>query len=240
MKLLSIIIPAYNEERFIKKVIDSVIEVNIDSLGYKKEIIIVDDGSIDNTYNIISSYKDIILIRQKNLGKGAAVQKGLSIAKGEYFLIQDADLEYNPKDYIILLSKLNENPNAVIYGSRILGCIRSNGFKFLPGKHKMQSFGPWLANLVLSLWTFLLYGKWITDTLTAYKIYKTSIIKNLVIKTKGFETDHELTAKLIKMKIKIHEVPIQYFPRSKAEGKKIKLSDGFVAILTLLRFRVSN
>ena len=240
MKVLSVIIPAYNEELFIKKLIEMVLDVNISHLGFKKEVIVVDDGSTDNTYNIVSQLKDIVVISQKNSGKGAAVQSGLSYATGDYFIVQDADLEYDPKDYLKMLEKLNEDPESVIYGSRTLGNIRSNGYSLFIGKHKDQSFGPWLANLILSIWTFMLYGKFITDTLTAYKIYKTSIIKDFTVKTKGFETDHELTAKLIKKGIRINEIPIKYIPRSKAEGKKIKFSDGLFAVLTLFRFRFSN
>jgi hypothetical protein len=121
-----------------------------------------------------------------------------------------------------------------IYGSRVLGQIRSSGWT---GRHPAQSLGPWLAGVILSVWTFLLYRHWISDTLTAYKLYPAQILKAMKLETSGFETDHEITAKLIRGGLKIVEVPISYHPRSAEEGKKIKPRDGFIAVWTLLKFR---
>jgi hypothetical protein len=153
--------------------------------------------------------------------------------------VQDADLEYAPEDYRAMLPLL-DGEKVSVYGSRILGQFRA-GHRFpLPGKHPEQGFGPYLANVVLSLWCFLLYGRWITDLLTAYKIYPTSAIRKMTVVTKGFETDHEITAKLIHQGLRIREVPIDYVPRSVEEGKKIKMTDGFIAVWTLFRFRWSS
>jgi len=237
MKTISIVIPAYNEEAFIGELLKKIIAVPTESLGFKKEIIVVDDGSKDATAAIVRNFPEATLIQQRNQGKGAAVQHGISNASGDYILVQDADLEYDPLDYLPMLSQVNNAPAGAVYGSRTLGQIRDQGWGLFPGRHAEQGFGPWLAGVVLSLWTYILYGRWISDTLTAYKIYPATIFKQIDVKTRGFETDHELTSKLIKKRISIFEVPINYTPRSVLEGKKIKASDGFIAILTLLRFR---
>ena len=189
----------------------------------------MDDGSQDRTYSVANeqakSIPSVRVIRQTpNQGKGSAVQRGISEAAGDFVIVQDADLEYDPADYLPMLDALrNHSEGACIYGSRM--------------RHPQQAFGPWLAGAILTLWTFLLYGKWVSDTLTAYKIYPTSVLRTLHVKTKGFETDHELTAKLIRAGLSIIEVPIHYYPRSIGEGKKIGPRDGFKAVWTLLRFR---
>jgi dolichol-phosphate mannosyltransferase len=238
MKTLSIIIPAYNEELFIGNLLSIILKVPTENLGFKKEIIVVDDGSSDNTAQVVKQYSGIQLIQQENQGKGAAVQNGITNCTGEYVLVQDADLEYDPYDYLPMLTKLIDHPNSAIYGSRILGQIRENGYsKIFLGKHQEQGVGQWLAGVVLSIWTAILYQIWITDTLTAYKIYPKNFLNQIKVKTKGFETDHELTSKLTKDKIHILEVPIHYKPRSMEEGKKIRMQDGFIALWVLLRFR---
>jgi dolichol-phosphate mannosyltransferase len=119
----------------------------------------------------------------------------------------------------------------------VLGQIRASGWSLTPGKNPAQGFGPWFAGVVLSLWTCLLYGRWISDTLTAYKLYPAKVLKEMKIDTRGFETDHEITAKLIRAGMRITEVPISYRPRSLAEGKKIKPRDGLIAVWTLLEYR---
>ena len=241
MKTISIIIPAYNEERYIGDLLKRVLAVNTEGLDFKKEIIVVDDGSKDNTAKVVSEFKEVTLIQQKNTGKGGAVQNGIRSASGDYILVQDADLEYYPEDYPAMLQELNKNPDQAIYGSRTLWQFKKEeGYKLFPGRHPNQDFAPWLAGVILSAWTLILYQKWISDTLTAYKIYPANFFKNINIKTNGFETDHEITSKLIKSKIKIYEVPIRYLPRTVAEGKKIGPKDGFNAVWTLLRFRFSN
>lgn len=239
MKKVSIIIPAYNEEIFIGTLIKKILDIDLKPLGFAKEIIVVDDGSHDKTFEIASSYKGVRCIKQfKNQGKGAAVQRGIKESTGDWILVQDADLEYEPNDYIPLLTALENGKELAIYGSRTMGQIKDHGwYNFFPGKHKKQSFGPWFAGIILSIWTFILYGCWISDTLTAYKLYPAKKIKNFSIKTCGFETDHELTSKLIKNGTQIKEIPIRYYPRSISAGKKIKPIDGLIAIWTLLKYR---
>jgi len=236
MPKVSIVVPAYNEEAFIGTLLDLVLSVDTESLGFSKEIIVVDDGSKDGTSALVRRFSGVRLVQQKNQGKGRAVQRGIQEATGDYILVQDADLEYDPADYIPMLAKL-ANLGGAVYGSRTLGQLRENGWTLTPGRHPRQLFGPWVANLLLTLWTFLLYGKWITDTLTGYKIYPREFFSRVEIVTRGFETDHEITAKLIRLGIPIHEVPISFSPRSEEEGKKIRARDGLIAVWTLLRFR---
>lgn len=239
LRKLSIVIPAYNEAAFIGTLLEKMQEVDTQSIGFSKEIIVVDDGSSDNTAEIASCHAGVVVLRQRNQGKGAAVQAGIQRCTGDFILVQDADLEYDPRDYLPMLSAL-QPPISVVYGSRFLGQIREKGWSGLPGRHPEQELGPWAAGLILSLWTFLLYGLWLTDTLTAYKIYPAEAMKAMRVRTKGFETDHEITAKLIKKGLKIREVPISYHPRTVEQGKKIKAIDGLIALWTLFRFRFSN
>ncbi len=240
MKKLSVVIPAYNEERFITSLLEKVLAVPTESLGFSKEVIVVDDGSKDRTFALASAFQEVRCLQQANQGKGRAVQYGISQASGDYVIVQDADLEYNPQDYLPMLQILQEHPGAVVYGSRPMGIHQKGRSSILPGKLPEQELGAWLANGLLTLWIALLYQRRITDSLTAYKLYPLSLLKRMQIKTHGFETDHELTAKLIKMQVPIVEVPIDYIPRSREEGKKIKASDGLKAVWTLLRFRFSN
>ncbi len=243
MPVLSIVIPAYNEGAFIGTLIERILAVPVEKQGFDKELLVVNDGSNDNTEEVARSFTALhpevrVFTQVPNQGKGKAVQRGIREASGDYILIQDADLEYDPKDYLNLLGGLERGD--VVYGSRTLGQSRKPGFRLFPGKHPDQSFGPWLAGVLLSTVTLLLYGRWITDTLTAYKLYPSAAVKSLNLLTHGFETDHEITAKLIRRHLKIVEVAIDYHPRSREEGKKIKPSDGLIAVWTLLRFRVSD
>jgi len=241
MPTLSIVIPAYNEAAFIASLLEKILKVPVESLGFEKEVIVVDDGSKDATAEIARGFPQVKVFTQvPNQGKGRAVQRGIRESSGDFVLVQDADLEYDPDDYLPLLRTLGPRADAV-YGSRTLGQMRENpGLSLTPGRHPEQHFGPWLAGALLTLWTFLLYGKWITDTLTAYKLYPTGPLKAMQVKTNGFETDHEITAKLIKQGLRIVEVPISYFPRGVEAGKKIRPRDGFIAVWTLLRFRFTN
>jgi dolichol-phosphate mannosyltransferase len=236
MKLLSIVIPAYNEAAYIGNLLGKIAQVDTNALGFEKEVLVVNDGSSDATESIARSFESSgvkCFTQVPNQGKGRAVQRGIREAAGDYILVQDADLEYDPADYLPMLRALETGADS-IYGSRVLGQIRKSGWT---GRHPAQSLGPWMAGVILSVWTFLLYGRWISDTLTAYKLYPARVLKAMKLETSGFETDHEITAKLIRGGLKIAEVPISYHPRSSEEGKKIKPSDGFIAVWTLLRFR---
>ncbi|NQY73158.1 MAG: glycosyltransferase family 2 protein [Candidatus Margulisbacteria bacterium] len=240
MKKLSILIPAYNEEGTLGELLSILDKLSLESAGFKTEIIVVNDGSTDRTEEIAKQFPDVLYIYQDNQGKGAAVKTGIERATGDWVLIQDADLEYDPHDYIDLLSAITQEKQ-VVYGSRFLGQLSGQKRNhFFPGKHPDQRLGPWIAGLILSFWTFLLYGRWITDTLTAYKLFPSSFIKRIEIETTGFETDHELSSKLIRLGYRIEEVPIRYHPRSLEEGKKIKAKDGFIAVWTLLKFRFNK
>ena len=241
MPVVSIVIPAYNEAAFIGSLIERILAVPVESVGFARELIVVDDGSRDNTGEIARGFAhrhpEVRCFTQiPNQGKGKAVRRGIQEATGDYILIQDADLEYEPKDYLVLLEGLSRGD--VVYGSRTMGQrARQKKWTLFPGKHPQQKVGPWFAGVLLTLWTALVYGRWITDTLTAYKLYPAQAVKKMEIRTSGFETDHEITAKLIRRRLLIVEVPIEYYPRSAEEGKKIKPSDGLVAVWTLLRFR---
>jgi dolichol-phosphate mannosyltransferase len=238
MPLLSIVIPAYNEAAFIGELLTRIVAVDTESLGFQKEIIVIDDGSADGTGEIARSFPGVRVYTQvSNQGKGKAVQRGIHESTGDYILIQDADLEYDPSDYLRLLTALRRGAECV-YGSRVLRQRQKQpGFTLFPGRHPKQDFGPWLAGQLLTLWTWLLYQRWITDTLTAYKLYPASIVKSIRVRTSGFETDHEITAKLVRRGCRIVEEPIEYLPRSFEAGKKIKARDGFVAVWTLLKYR---
>jgi dolichol-phosphate mannosyltransferase len=242
MKRLSIVIPAYNEARYIGDLLRAIADVDTAALGFEKEILVVNDGSTDATGEIARSFESTgvkCFTQVPNQGKGRAVQRGIRESAGDYILVQDADLEYDPADYLPMLRALATGADS-IYGSRVLGEFRRSGWRLTPGRHPEQGIGPWIAGVVLSLWTFVLYGRFISDTLTAYKLYPAAVLKAMKLETSGFETDHEITAKLIRGGFKIAEVPISYRPRSLAEGKKIKPRDGVIAVWTLLRFRLKR
>jgi dolichol-phosphate mannosyltransferase len=238
MAVISIVIPAYNEEAYIGKLLEIILGVDTESMGFQKEIIVVNDGSKDRTAEIAAGFPGVVCLTQTpNQGKGRAVRRGIAESTGDYILVQDADLEYDPRDYLPMLQALRSGAGAV-YGSRTAGQIRDLGWRLpFPGKHPRQDVGPWFAGVLLSCWTLLLYGRWISDTLTAYKLYPAKDIKRMRLETTGFETDHEITARLFRAGVSISEVPIRYDPRSTHEGKKIRPVDGLIAVWTLLRFR---
>lgn len=231
--LLSIIVPVHNEENNIKQLLNKLILLNLSQINIDKEIIVINDGSTDNSGGIIDGFKNIIKIHQKNLGKGRAVQNGINIAKGEYVIIQDGDLEYDPDDIITMCKKLVNGNSKCIYGSRYLPMK----FGFIPRFHHNQNILSYLANILFILMFMVLYKTIITDPLTGYKLYPRKFFDMNQINSNGFEADHEITAKLIKNKYKIEEVPAKYRPRSVAEGKKINFYDAIKAIKTILLYR---
>lgn len=228
---LSIIIPAYNEEKNILEVVSKVKKVDLGSIT--KEIIIVDDFSTDGTRKLLSELKDSskIFFHQKNQGKGAAIRTGLKHATGDIILIQDADLEYNPEEYPKLLKPILENKTQVVYGSR-LEAIKKN----LKNMYKLHYFG----NVFLTLITNLLYGTKITDMETCYKAMKRGVIEKINLKAKRFDFEPEITAKILKKGYKIIEVPISFVGRSFEEGKKITWRDGIKAVYYLLKYRFTD
>ena len=226
---LTIIIPCYNEEKTIGIIIDKVKKTNLQQI--KKEIIVVDDGSKDNSLEILRSITDIYLIENRNnLGKGGAIQKGLLKSTGDYIIIQDADLEYDPDDYIKLLNKAINDGELVVYGSRILN-----------KKNNYSTISFYLGGLLVTFFTNLIFrNSNLTDQPTCYKLFKSEIIKNINLKSKGFEFCSEVTAKILKKNINIAEVPINYYPRKKKDGKKIKWTDGLIALKTLIKCKLIN
>jgi len=227
MTKLSIIIPVYNEEKYIGRVLDRIEGVDLD--GIEKEIIIIDDGSTDNSGNIIRNLakKHKIIFHGRNKGKGAAVRSGIREAEGDIILIQDADLEYSPEEYGILLRPILENQSDVVYGSRILGA------------HTATHFYYYLGNKFVTFITNILYNASLTDMETGYKAFRKEVIKNLKLRADRFNIEPEITAKILK-KHKIFEVPISYAARSFMEGKKISWKDGVSAVFTLLKYRFIN
>jgi dolichol-phosphate mannosyltransferase len=223
---LSVIIPLYNEKTTIFQVIKK-----IRVLPLETEIIIVDDFSTDGTRDAIKKLEhdaDIkILYHEKNKGKGAAIRTAIRHMTGDIVIIQDADLEYDPNDYVELVKPIVEGTTSVVYGSRQLG---------LSNKHSYVSF--YLGGRLLTILTNLLYGSTITDEPTCYKVFKAETLKSIPLKCERFEFCPEVTAKVLKRKLRIVELPIHYYPRKKEEGKKIRWKDGVEAIWTLLKYRI--
>lgn len=226
MKLLSIIIPVYNEVSSIDILLSSVSQQNVP--GWKKEIIVVDDGSTDGTKNILKKWETqaAVVYKGKNEGKGSVVTLGLQRAKGEVILIQDADLEYSPKDYPVLLAPFENSRVNVVYGSRFLGTHLSTMFVYA------------LGNKFVTLITNILYNTNITDMETGYKVFRHTVLKNITITAKRFDFEPEITAKILKSGNQILEVPISYYGRKFSEGKKLTWVDGLIAVWTLLKYRL--
>lgn len=237
-KVLSIVIPAYNEERFIGTLLERIQTVDLTSLGLSGEVIVVDDCSADRTAEIAAGVPGVILVsHEQNGGKGRAVRTGLSRATGDYIIIQDADLEYDPADYLPMLASLLAGDADAVYGSRYLPYPGRALANLLRGKHSDQGLLAYLGGQSLSFVCLFFTGRYLTDTVTALKLFRAQDIKTLALRTTGFELDHEITAKLLARGHSIGEVPIRYFPRSRAEGKKIGLRDWFIAVRTFARYR---
>jgi len=240
MKKLSIIIPAYNEEKTIAEVINRIKKVDLKKQFIEKEIIVVDDGSKDNTSNKVSAIKGVKLFNQvSNQGKGAAIRRGIKESTGDIVLVQDADLEYDPEDYSSLIQPILDGRAQVVYGSRFLGS-KNKGNRILSRKHKNAYSLAYMGAQIVTFATNILFGTRITDEPTCYKCFKAEVIKSIRIRGNRFNWEPEVTAKVAKKGIKIYEVPIFYNPRSFEEGKKINWRDGVQAIWTLLKYKIKN
>ena len=236
---LSIIIPVFNEEKTILEILKKVKEVKIS--GVEKEIVLVNDGSSDGTKNALDNFSGgksgiKIINHSENQGKGAAVRTGIKNATGDYIVIQDADLEYDPRDIEKLIRPILEGKSKVVYGTRL---------KRLPNFSKEERTSQfllhYLGNKFLSLLTSILYKQWITDMETCYKLFPRKAVEGIRLNARGFEFEPEITAKLLKRGYKILEIPISTKPRGYNEGKKLNtFRDGSIALWALLKYRFIN
>jgi len=222
---VSVIIPVYNEESTIEEILRRVKAQEIAT-----EILVIDDGSVDGTRDILGAMNEEeqlrVILHDRNRGKGAAVRTGFQNAEGEVFLIQDADLEYDPRDYPALIQPLEEGIADVVYGSRFLG-----------GPRRTVMFWHMVANKLLTFMTNLLYNTILSDMETGYKVFKREIVDGMVIHANSFDFEPEFTAKVLKKKARVYEVPISFNPRDYDEGKKIGMRDAFQAVWTLIKYR---
>lgn len=236
IKKLSIIIPAYNEGRTIHLILDKVRQVNLLN-NIQKEVIIVNDASSDNTKEAIENYIkshgeqiNISLFNQEvNQGKGAAIHKGIELATGEFLIVQDADLEYDPEEFNVLLKPVIDGYADVVYGSRFMG----------GNPHRILFFWHTIGNKFLTFLSNMFTNLNLTDMETCYKLFDSKIAKSLKLKEKRFGFEPEVTAKVAKVpKIRIYEVGISYYGRTYEEGKKIGAVDGFRAIYCILKYNI--
>ena len=227
-RLLSVVIPAHNEERFVGTTLRRVLAVDLAPLGFTREVFVVDDGSSDGTAGVVRTFPQVTLHRlNRQSGKGSAVRAGLDLARGDYLLIHDADLEYDPNDVVPMLRALDSSGADVVYGSRYLAGAR----------HPRQSPLAYLGGRSLSVAVKLLTGQWLSDVATALKLFPLPLVRSLSLASSGFELEAEVTIKLLARGCRIVEVPVSYEPRTRAEGKKVGFPDLIHSLAALARFR---
>jgi len=228
---LSVVLPAYNEEETIGAALDAVLSVDLSSLpeSVEKEVIVVDDASRDRTPEIAASKAGVILVRHdRNKGKGAAIRTALEHVTGDVVLVQDADMEYSMDDYPALLRPFLEEDARVVFGSRFLTRRRPAGMRF----------ANYLANRILTAAANILFGAGITDEATCFKVLRTDLMKDLPLRADGFDFCPEVTSLVRLWGVPIREVPIAYRARTRAEGKKVRWTDGVQALQTMLLYRL--
>ena len=228
-KKLSIIIPVYNEEGTIRPILKKIYELKIDNIDF--EVIVINDGSTDNSVKIIKENNELynqFINLEKNSGKGFAIKSGLKLVTGDYVILQDADLEYDPSEYTKLLNPIISNKADVVYGSRFLG----------NDERRVLYFWHTVGNKFLTLLSNMLSNLNLTDMEVCYKVFKTDVIRNINLQENKFGFEPEITAKIAKKNIKIYEVGIKYFGRKYSEGKKITWKDGFSAIRCIIKYNL--